>query len=65
MWRRFQSKIRAVFRKDDLDAEIDEEMRAHIEMRAQQNIEAGMSPEQAEMAAFEANSKDTARLGGK
>src|SRR5262249_39051625 len=43
MWPRFQSKIRAVLRKNDLDAEMDEEMRGHIEMRTQQNIEAGMS----------------------
>jgi glutamate synthase (NADPH/NADH) large chain len=27
--------------------------------------ETGLSPEEAEMAAFELNSKDTARLGGK
>jgi predicted permease len=52
MWRRFQSKIRAVLRKSDLDAEMDDEMRAHIEMRTQQNIEAGMSPEEARFAAL-------------
>ena len=52
MWRRFQSKIRAVFRKSDLDAEMDEEMRGHIEMRTQQNIEAGMSPEEARFTAL-------------
>ena len=52
MWRRFQFKIRAVFRKSDLDAEMNEEMRRHIEMRTQQNIEAGMSPEEARFAAL-------------
>ena len=52
MWRRFQSKIRAVLCKSDLDAEMNEEMRAHIEMRTQQNVEAGMPPEEARFAAL-------------
>jgi putative ABC transport system permease protein len=52
MWRHFQSRIRAVFRKSDLDAAMDEEMRAHIAMRTQQNVEAGMSPEEAHFAAL-------------
>ena len=52
MWRRFQSKVRAVVRKSDLDSEMDEEMRAHIEMRTQQNIEAGMPREEARFAAL-------------
>src|SRR5690242_7063628 len=52
MWRRFKSKIRAVLRKSDLDSEMDEEMRAHIEMRTQQNIEAGMPPEEARFVAL-------------
>jgi predicted permease len=52
MWRWFQSKSRAVLYKSDLDAEMDEEMRGHIEMRTQQNIKAGMSPEEAHFAAL-------------
>jgi predicted permease len=52
MWRRLQSKSRAVFRKSDLDVEMDEEMRAHLEMRTQQNIKAGMLPEEARFAAL-------------
>ncbi|HTL54091.1 MAG TPA: ABC transporter permease [Candidatus Limnocylindrales bacterium] len=52
MWRWFKSKIRAMLRKSDLDAEMDEEMRAHIEMRTQQNTQAGMPPEEARFAAL-------------
>ena len=52
MWRRFESNLRALLRKHDLDAEMDQEMRAHIEMRTQQNIEEGMSPEEARFAAL-------------
>ena len=44
--------IRALFEKSKLDAEMNEEMRAHIEMRTQENIEAGMSAEQARQAAL-------------
>jgi hypothetical protein len=36
--------FRALLGKPELDAEMDQEMRAHIEMQAQQNIEAGMKP---------------------
>lgn len=37
-------RIRAPFRKRQLDAEMDEEMRGHIEMQTQANIDAGMDP---------------------
>jgi putative ABC transport system permease protein len=49
---RIQSRIRALFRKRKLDAEMDEEMRSHIEMRTQSNIRAGMKPEEARLAAL-------------
>jgi putative ABC transport system permease protein len=47
-----QSRLRALFQKRKLDAEMDEEMRSHIEMRAQSNMEAGMKPEEARFAAL-------------
>jgi putative ABC transport system permease protein len=45
------SRLRALFRKRRLDAEMDEEMRAHLEMRAQANIADGMEPDEARRAA--------------
>ena len=50
--RRIETLLRALFQKRALDAEMDEEMRSHIEMRTRQNIEAGMSPEDARCAAL-------------
>jgi predicted permease len=50
--RRLVHGLRALFQKRRLDAEMEEEMRAHIEMRTQANIEAGMSPEEARYAAL-------------
>ncbi len=52
LWHKIQSGFRALFRKDDLDREMDEEMRAHLELRTQANIKAGMSPEEARYAAL-------------
>src|SRR5215216_4293815 len=44
-------QLRALFRKKKLDAEMAEEMRAHLEMQAEQNRSEGMSPEEARYAA--------------
>src|SRR4051812_45327558 len=44
-------KLRAPFRREKLDAEMAEEMRAHLEMQAEQNRSQGMSPEEARYAA--------------
>jgi len=49
---RFISRLAALFRKRDLDADMDAEMGSHIELRTQQNIEAGMNPEEARFAAL-------------
>ncbi len=49
--RTLRSRFDALFRKQNLDADMAEEMRSHIEMQAQQNIEAGMNPEAARCAA--------------
>jgi hypothetical protein len=32
LWQKIQSGFRALFRKEELDREMDEEMRAHIEL---------------------------------
>ena len=40
-------KLRAVFRKDTLDRELSEEMRHHLELQVEENIAAGMSPDEA------------------
>ncbi len=47
-----RTRFRALFRKRQLDAEMDEEMRSHLELRTQANIEAGMNPEEARFAAL-------------
>jgi len=51
-FREIQLRIRALFRKRELDAEMDEEMRSHVAMRTQENIEAGMNPDEARYAAL-------------
>jgi len=45
-------RFRALFQKEKLDARMDDEMRSHIEMQTQENIEAGMKPEEARYAAL-------------
>jgi predicted permease len=47
-----KARLAALFRKRELDAEMDEELRSHIELRTQANIEAGMNPEEARFAAL-------------
>ena len=48
---KFWSKLRALFRKEKLDAEMVEEMRLHLEMQTERNIAAGMDPDEARYAA--------------
>src|SRR5579863_7069407 len=48
----FLSQLQTLFRKRKLDADMDEEMRTHVEMRTRQNVEAGMPPEEARCAAL-------------
>src|SRR5687768_14129605 len=48
LWRRLQ----AIFRKEKLDSDMDEELRSHIAMRTHANIQAGMNPEEARCAAL-------------
>lgn len=44
-------KLSALFRRGKLDAEMAEEMRAHLEAETQRNVAAGMSPDEARFAA--------------
>ena len=50
-WQKIQSGFRALFRKEKLDREMDEEMRFHLEQQTRENVEAGMEPEEARYAA--------------
>ena len=50
--RRLILGLRALFRKQRLDAEMDEELQTHIEMRTQANLKAGMEPKEARCAAW-------------
>src|SRR5665213_2408054 len=47
------SRLRAMIGKRKLDAEMDEEMRSHVEMRTQENVAAGMPPDAARAAALQ------------
>lgn len=49
---RIQHRLQALFQKSKLDADLTEEMRAHIEMRTRQNIAAGMPSDEARYAAM-------------
>jgi len=51
--RKIQKRLQALFQKEKLDAEMDEEMRSHIEMQTQENTESGMKPEEARYAALQ------------
>ncbi|TAM83981.1 MAG: hypothetical protein EPN47_04020 [Acidobacteria bacterium] len=47
-------RMRAVFRRGAMEAELDEELRAHLEHQVEKHISAGLSPEAAErLARFE------------
>ena len=50
--RTLQRRFRALFQKEKLDARVDDEMRLHVDMQTQENIEAGMKPEEARYAAL-------------
>src|SRR5688572_10570443 len=51
---KFLKRIRTFFRGEKLDQEMRDEIRAHIELRTQRNLAAGMSPEEAHSAAMRA-----------
>ncbi|HEX5724442.1 MAG TPA: ADOP family duplicated permease, partial [Longimicrobiaceae bacterium] len=41
------ARLRGLFRRDALDADMDEELRFHLEMETRRNLELGMAPEEA------------------
>ena len=45
-------KLRALLRPEKLDAEMSEELRAHLDLQTAENIARGMSPEEAHIAAL-------------
>ncbi len=49
---KFLYKLRALFRKGKLDAEMTEEMRLHVGMQTELNLKAGMKPDEARYAAL-------------
>ncbi len=42
-----RARLRSLFHRDELDRELEEELRSHVEMRAEENVAAGMNPEEA------------------
>ena len=46
-WKALRDRIRALRDSDAVHREIDEEMRFHLDMRAEENVRRGMSPEDA------------------
>src|SRR5467141_364018 len=47
----FAARLRGLFRKPHLDADLDAELRAHLEMLTEENIRRGMNPKEAAHAA--------------
>ncbi len=45
------SRLRGLFRKQELDSDLDDEFQAHLEMLAEENIRRGMNPKEAAHAA--------------
>jgi putative ABC transport system permease protein len=43
----WSARLRGMFRRDRVDKDLDEELRSHLEMRAVDNLTAGMSPDEA------------------
>ena len=51
-WQKSLAALRALLRKEELEAEMAEELRSHIEMQTQQSLSAGMEPSEARRAAL-------------
>src|ERR1041384_7206472 len=52
MLERMKVRRRALLRKDEMERELDEEMRDHLERMIKQNLAQGMTPKQARSAAL-------------
>src|SRR6266478_1351615 len=50
--RSIRLRLRALFQKRELETHMDDEMRSHIEMQTQENIDTGMNAEEARYAAL-------------
>ena len=48
----FLNRLRRFFEKEKLDAQMDDEMRSHLELQTHENIQAGMRPDEARYAAL-------------
>ncbi|HEY9501559.1 MAG TPA: permease prefix domain 1-containing protein, partial [Pyrinomonadaceae bacterium] len=49
---RISKRVRALFRKNKLEQELDAELRFHLERLTAQNLQSGMSPEHAHYSAL-------------
>jgi predicted permease len=49
---KFLRQLRALFRKGKLDAEMAEEMKAHVDLQTERNVAAGLNPDEARYAAL-------------
>src|SRR5215468_7220145 len=47
-----KARLRALLRKSEMERELDEELRYHVERQTEQNIRLGMNPEEARYAAL-------------
>src|SRR5574340_106038 len=47
MFSNLMYRLRALFRRNSIEVELDEELRAHVEQQAEKYVQAGMSPENA------------------
>src|SRR3712207_8138155 len=52
MLNRLKLRLRALFHKTEMERELDEELRFHLEKEVEQNLARGMSPEEARLAAL-------------
>jgi putative ABC transport system permease protein len=54
-------RLRSLFRRGRVESELDRELRSHIDQQTEENIAAGMTPEQARLAALRAFGGTTQR----
>src|SRR5262247_2618658 len=52
MLNKLWTRLRALLRKSEMERELDEELRYHVERQTEQNVRLGMNPEEARYAAL-------------
>lgn len=52
VWFKLRRRLRALFHRSEIEKELDDEIRFHLEKETEQNIARGMSPEEARWAAL-------------